>query len=392
MITAILLILIYLAFISLGLPDSLLGVTWPAMRTEWGMSLDSVGLITIIVSGNTIISSLMSGYIIKKLGTGKVTYISCFLTGGALLGFSLSPSYYWLLLLAVPLGFGAGSVDAALNNYVALHFKAHHMNWLHSFWGVGATIGPLIISATLSNNGSWRSGFRVISIIQLSLAVVLLFSYPLWKKYGDLSKKTESPSAEEKTSNKKVNVLKIKGVKPAIATFIFYVGIELSVGLWGSSYLVQVKNVSIETAAAWVAMYYGGITIGRFISGFVSFKLKNSQMIRIGTFLAFIGIILFLLPLPNNFLFLWLILIGLGLAPIFPSMIHETPVRFGKSSSQTIVGYQMGFGYIGSTFIPPLLGVILKNTTMNLFPYFLISFILVMFICSESIRNIKYKT
>ncbi|MDK2952362.1 MAG: hypothetical protein PWQ77_2027 [Kosmotogales bacterium] len=396
MITVFLLALIYLAFISLGLPDSLIGVTWPAIRAEWGMPLDAAGLITIIVSGNTIISTLMSGYLIKKIGTGKITYISCFLTGGALLGFSFSQSYFWLIILAIPLGFGAGSVDAALNNYVALHFKAHHMNWLHSFWGIGATLGPLIVSATISKTESWRSGFRVISIIQLSLAVVLLFSYPLWnmhQKQIDIEEKKKDKDQgdiDKNTEKKKKKIFRIRGVKAAIATFIFYVATELSVGLWGSSFLVHVKNISIETAATWIAMYYGGITLGRFISGFVSFKLKNTQMIRIGILMALTGTVLFSLPLPDFMLFICLILMGLGLAPIFPSMLHETPRRFGKEYSQTIIGYQMGFGYIGSTFLPPLVGVILENTTMTLFPFFLIAFIILMLFFSESIRNIKY--
>lgn len=389
MITIVLLMIIYLAFISLGLPDSLLGVTWPVMQIEWGMQLDAVGLVAMLVTGSTIVSSFLSGHIIKGLGTGKVTFLSCAMTGGALLGISFAPSYVWLLLLALPLGFGAGSVDTALNNYVALYFKAHHMNWLHSFWGLGATLGPLIMAQALVRTSSWRLGYRTIATFQLVIAIILLVSLPLWKKHKSLVRqmgKEEISEIEEK--HKEKNVFKIKGVKYALLTFLFYCATELSVGLWGSSFLVKIKNLPVETAASWIAMYYGGITLGRFISGFVSFKLNNTQMIRLGIKIALAGTILLLLPLPNFALASSFILIGLGLSPIFPAMIHETPSRFGKSQSQVIIGYQMGFAYIGNAFLPPLFGIIAKNTSMTIFPFYLISCILIMLFCSERLSII----
>lgn len=382
MISIILLMIIYLAFISLGLPDSLLGVSWPAMQIEWGMPLDAAGLVAMLVTGSTILSSFLSGYLIKKFGTGKITFISCIITGAALLGISYAPSYYWLLLLAFPLGLGGGSVDTALNNYVALHYKAHHMNWLHSFWGVGATLGPLVMAQTILRTSSWRLGYRSIGCFQLVLAIILLLSLPLWNKHKIISKPIEDmPTKVENT--KKIKIFKIKGVKYALLTFLFYCATELSIGLWGSSYLIQVKNLSIEKAASLVAMFYAGITLGRFISGFISFRLTNIQMIRWGIRIAFMGTLLLLLPLHNFILIAAFIAIGLGLSPIFPSMIHETPSRFGKEHSQVIIGYQMAFAYIGGAFLPPLFGVIVKNTSIFIFPFYLLLCILLIFFCSE---------
>jgi fucose permease len=391
MITTVILILIYFAFISLGLPDSLLGVSWPAMQTEWGLPLDAAGLVAFILTVNTIASSLLSSRIIKRLGTGKVTFLSCLMTGAALLGISFSPSYLWLLFLAVPLGFGAGSVDVALNNYVALHFKAFHMNWLHSFWGLGATIGPLIMARSLSHTSSWRPGYRIIAVIQLGLAVLLFVSLPIWIKHGRLMQKKNAHEPETADKNAEKHVLKIKGVPYALATFLLYCGAELSVGLWGSSYLVHVRNIPVETAALWIAMYYGGITAGRFLSGFISLKLTNTQMIRGGIIVACAGIALLFWNLPDIVLIAAFILIGIGFSPIFPAMIHETPRRFGKKKSQEVIGYQMGFAYIGSALIPPLFGMAAESTTMGIFPFFLAgSMILIYFVTQKLVPLSKW--
>jgi len=387
MITILLLVLIYLAFISLGLPDSLVGVAWPAIRAQWNLPLDYAGLVQIPIVGSTIASSLLSGYIIKKFGTGRVTFISCLMTGLALLGFSFAPSIGWLLLLGIPLGLGGGSVDAALNNYVALHFKAHHMNWLHSFWGIGATVGPLIMSGALSQDANWRLGYLTIALIQLSLAIVLMISLPLWKKHKEQPGYNVEVEAEQ-NSNKPLNMLqvfKLKGILYAIATFMFYVSAEMSVGLWGSSYLVESKNIGVGLAASWVALYYGGITAGRFLSGFISFKLNNVQMIRLGIGVSLTGILMLILPLPGIFNMIALILTGLGFSPIFPAMIHETPNRFGSQNSQTVIGYQMGFGYMGSAVLPPLFGVILDTAGMVFFPFLILVSILIVLFCSEKL-------
>jgi fucose permease len=392
MITAILLIIIYLAFISLGLPDSILGVTLPAIQLEWGLPLSSGSIVSMTVIGSTILSSFLSGYIIKKIGTGKIVFLSCLLTGSSLLGISFAPSFYWLLVLAVPLGFGGGAVDTALNNFVALNYKARHMNWLHSFWGVGATLGPIIMSLSLLSSNSWRMGYRNISIIQLSLSVLLLMSIPLWRKFQSSAVlETGDSEKDPKETNPPRNVFKIKGVKYAFVTLMLYCAVESAVGLWGSSYLIQVKKLSMERAASWIAFYYGGITLGRFISGFISYKLSNVQMIKWGIVTAFSGILIFLLPVHSAIAGAALVLIGLGLSPVFPSMLHETPVRFGKENSQVLIGFQMGFAYIGSAVLSPFLGVVLQFSFMGLFPFLLLGFTIIMFISSEKLTQLVQK-
>ncbi len=346
MITILLLVLIYFAFISLGLPDGLLGVAWPAIMTEWRLSLDTAGLVSIVAVGGTIISSFLSGYMIKKIGTGKIVFISCLMTGAGLLGISLIPSFYWILVLAIPLGLGAGTVDSALNNYVATHYKAHHMNWLHSFWGVGATLGPVIMGQVLASGLSWRNGYRIVGTIQLSLALLLLISLPLWgknEKKNNIKNEVETNDEDVKIFDKEA--FGIKGVKFALLTFALYCSVELSVGLWGSSYLVQAKNMTVDTAAFYVAVYYGSITMGRFLSGFFSFKISNNNLIKYGSIIALTGAAIMVLPISSKLMIIPLLLIGLGLSPIFPAMIHETPVRFGKKKSQTIIGYQMALLY-----------------------------------------------
>jgi len=380
MIVTVLLVIIYLAFISLGLPDSLLGVSWPVMHIEFGVSADSAGIVSMIMVGSTILSSLLSGRIVKWLGTGKVIFISCLMTGISLFGISFTNSFYWVLPIAIPLGFGGGSVDAALNNYVANHYKAHHMNWLHSFWGVGATLGPVILSRTLQTSLSWRGGYRTISIIQLSLAAILLISLPLWNM---AHKKKDAQLTEDKQETNTKNAIRTKGVIFALLTFMFYCTVESSVGLWGSTYLVNVKQIDVNTAASWIGAYFGGITAGRFICGFISLKLNNKQMIRGGMSILLIAGILFILPFKGNILIAILILIGLGLSPIFPAMIHETPTRFGKDKSQTIIGFQMASAYVGIAFITPLIGVVLERISDSLLPVILVAIIGAMILSSE---------
>ena len=421
MITTVLLVIIYISFISLGLPDSILGVSIPAMQNEWGFPLSFAGVISMTVVGSTIISSFTSSLIIKKFGTGKVTFASCFLTAVSLFGFSVSPSYIRLVLFAVPLGLGAGSVDTALNNYVALHYKAHHMNWLHSFWGVGATAGPVLMSFFIASSSSWRSGYSAISLIQISLAAVLLISLPLWKKHRKITEsnksgisietipdlcvsdadfsKSENDDFKNKSDNykkilnnkKEKKILSLPGVKYALLTFLFYCAVEHSVGLWGSSYLVKVKNASAEAGAFWMAFYYGGITAGRFFSGFFSFRFSNKQMIKHGLITAFTGSLFLFFPLPVLITGCAFVLIGLGLSPVFPSMLHETPVRFGRVKSQEIIGLQMGFGYTGSAFLPMLLGLVLQYAGMWLFPVFAAALIFLIFAVSEKIDKVSIK-
>lgn len=373
MVTFILLIIIYLAFISLGLPDALLGVAWPMIRQEWLVRLDGAGIISIVITVGTISSSLLSGRLIRRFGEGKITFFSGAMTGTALLGFAYAPSYIWFILLALPLGFGAGSVDTALNHYVALHFKAHHMNWLHSFWGVGATAGPILMSIILRQTGSWRMGYQSVALIQIVLAVILFLSLPLWKKHAEMTSRLNDDVSDdiELTSGHSLKILeglKIKGVPYALLIFMTYCAVEFSVGLWGSSYLVQMKGLSLETAASWVALYYGGITVGRLLAGFISFKVSNKMMIFSGVLIALSGAILLVMDLGNILVMIAFIMLGLGFAPIFPAMTHETPVRFGRVNAQSIIGYQMASAYIGIAVFPPLLGVLMEMKGMIMFP------------------------
>lgn len=390
------LVIIYLAFISLGLPDSLLGSAWPVMQPELNASLDSAGVIAMIIAAGTIVSSLASGKMIEWLGTGKVTLFSCLMTAAALLGFSAAPSLMWLLLLAIPLGLGAGSVDAALNNYVAAHYKAHHMNWLHCFWGVGATMGPIIMSFYMADQGSWRGGYTAVAVIQFALVVILLVTLPLWSRIAavhEQNKGEEEPEAEHYGDDKsttgasaKTNVFGIKGVKTTLIAFLFYCGVEMTVGLWGASFLVGTRELDAQTAAAWISMYYGGITIGRLLSGFITLKVNNKILIRSGQLIAMAGGILLLLPLPDSFLLVGLILIGLGLAPIYPGLLHETPARFGKENSTRLMGYQMAVAYTGTTLLPPLFGFIAAKTTVAIFPFTVLLFLSLMLMSAENVN------
>lgn len=379
MIAALLLIIIYLSFISLGLPDTIIGVTIPALQNDFGISLAAGGLLSMIVILGTVVSSFLSDRIINRLGTGRIVFISCLTTGLALLGFSHSPSFYLLLILAFPLGFGGGTVDVALNNYVAHHFKAHHMNWLHSFWGVGATVGPIIMAWKLKN-GSWQSGFGTISAIQLSLALLLLITLSLWKLHKKDEKKENSVSSKK-------NLLNIPGIPFALATMLIYCAVEIGTGLWGSSYLISQKGFPVDIAARYIALYYTGITVGRFLSGFLSFKLTNSNMIRLGIFGVFGGVAL-ILQSHSSLVGAGIVLTGLGLAPIFPAMIHEAPVRFGKELSQKVIGYQMGFAYIGSALIPPILGILYQEINLSLFPLTLLLLTLLLFITTERVNTL----
>lgn len=397
------LVVIYAAFISLGLPDGLLGVAWPVMQVEYNTPVSWAGLVSMTISVNTIISSVLSGRVLRRFGTGRVTVVSVLMTAGALLGFASAPGFIWLILLAVPLGLGAGSVDAGLNDYVAKNYKAHHMSWLHSFWGVGALTGPIIISQIVSRGDSWRNGYLIVSIVQFSLVVLLFATLPLWDKIARMKKSTtpatrapeSAPAAPHHPAPRSTAArvkgvfgpLRIEGVKPVLIVFLFYCAIEATMGLWGSSFLIRVKGIDVATAAAWVSLYYGSITAGRFISGFVTMRVSSKAMIRSGEIAILAGVIMLLLPLPEFFTLTSFVLIGLGCAPIFPSMLHETPARFGDAEAQNIMGFQMAVAYIGASFFPPIFGAIASATTFELMPYFLLVGIALMLVNSEQINR-----
>lgn len=381
---SLLLALIYVSFISLGLPDSLLGSAWSQMQESLGVSLSLGGVISFLITASTILSSLMSHRVIQRFGTGGVTMCSVAMTALALLGFSLSDSFFALCLWAIPYGLGAGSVDAALNNFVALHCKAKHMSWLHCFWGIGATGGPYIMGLCLSRGMGWQAGYRTISFLQMALTLILLLSLPLWKKQ-------ELPLSGGETVRPQTpkwgKLLKRPGVKAALTAFFFYSALELTTGLWGSSYMVAVRGISAETAAKWISLFYLGITAGRFFSGFLTLRFSDDAMVRLGEGTAIVGILLMLLPLHNLFLCLGLILTGLGCAPIYPSLLHATPQRFGKSLSQSLMGTQMAISYLGSTTMPPVSGFLSEKISMGLYPVLLLVFALMLTILTEKGRH-----
>jgi fucose permease len=380
--TILLLIIIYIAFISLGLPDSMLGAAWPTIRANLSLPLAGAGLISMIISGGTIVSSLLSGKLINKLGTGKLALISVFMTATALLGFSLSKNYLWLCMMAIPLGLGAGAVDAALNNFVALHFSARHMSWLHCFWGIGATAGPIIMSAAISQKGSWQRGYLAVAIIQVCLVIILFVSLPLWKVFHDNRQEDVRVEVENQ------NIFQLPGIRPALLAFFCYCALEATAGLWGASYLVQTKGVAVDVAAGWISMYYLGITIGRLINGFITARLSNPALIRGGQFIIGIGAVLLLIFSQTYINLLGLILIGMGCAPIYPSMLHETPVRFGKNNSNKLMGMQMAFAYIGTTTVPPALGLLSGRVGIQFYPVFILVILIIMFVSSEKINKI----
>ena len=382
MLTLLLLVIIYISFISLGLPDALLGSAWPSMYHLLNVPLHYAGFIAMIAAGGTVISSVFSAKVVRRLGTGLVTAVSVLMTAAALIGFSLSHSFWLLCLCAVPLGLGAGSVDAALNNYVALHFKARHMSWLHCFWGIGASLGPIIMAAFLMRQQPWNSGYRSIAIIQFCLVLLLFISLPLWKD----SRTTEGPARHG--SLKFTQLFRITGVKEALAAFFCYCSIEIIAGFWGASYLVMERGIPAQTAAQWISLYYIGITAGRFISGFVTMKLNNRQMIRLGQAIIGCGILTLVLPLGNSVLLPGFFLIGLGCAPIYPSLLHETPKNFGEEYSQAIMGIQMGSAYIGTTLMPPIFGRLASTAGFVIFPLF-IAIILIIKIIMVEILNRK---
>ena len=377
---SLLLPIIYVAFISLGLPDSLLGSAWPVMGKALGAPLEFAGIISMIIAAGTIVSSLLSDFLNRKLGTGLVTTVSVAMTALALAGFSFAPNFLTVCFIAIPYGLGAGGVDAALNNYVALHYKARHMSWLHCMWGVGATIGPYIMGHFLTTDASWRGGYRCISILQIALTAILVISLPLWSRrkngVSDGVNTTENAHIERKRHTI-FSALKISGVPLILLTFFGYSSLEATTGLWASSYLVNFRNVNPVTAARFASFFYIGITFGRFLNGFFAEKIGDRNLIIIGVCTASAGILMIALPLSNIFALAGLIIIGLGCAPIYPSIIHSTPANFGAENSQAIVGIQMASAYTGSTFIPPLFGIIAGRVGIWMYPFFLIVFALI---------------
>ena len=396
---SILLLMIYLAFVSLGLPDALLGSAWPIMYQEFAVPVSYSGTVFMIICGGTIRSSLNSEKLNRRFGTGKITAISVLLTAIALFGFSISHSFLMLCLFAIPYGLGAGSVDAALNHYVALHYSSRHMSWLHCMWGLGASVGPYIMGFVLQRGEPWNRGYLIVSIIQFTLAIILFCSLSLWKKNQEeltenaastakqedsqqnnsLQEATseESPKQESLSSEApKQRALSLKevfaipGAKESLASFYGYCALEQTVGLWAGSFMVLALGMEEKLAASYVALFYFGITFGRFLSGFFTMKWKDEQMVLGGSAIVFFGIFLLFTPWSKALVLPALILIGLGCAPVYPSVIHSTPYNFGVEHSSALIGAQMAAAYVGTLIMPPLFGVLGRSFSMKLFPYY----------------------
>ena len=382
----LLLAVIYLSFISLGLPDALLGSAWPSMYSEFDVPVSYAGIISMIIAIGTIISSLQSDRLTRKLGAGKVTAISVAMTAAAILGFSVSHSFWMLCLWAIPYGLGAGSVDAALNNYVALHFASRHMSWLHCMWGVGASVGPYIMGLALAGGGNWNMGYRIIAFLQLALTVILFLSLPLWKHPAGAAE--DGGPASALTLDQ---ILQIPGTKAVMVTFFCYCALEQTAGLWASSYLVLHKGIAPETAASFASLFFIGITVGRALNGFLTMKLSDTQLIRLGLGIIAVGIAAFLLPLGEYAALGGLILIGLGCAPIYPCIIHSTPDHFGADRSQAIIGVQMASAYVGTCLMPPLFGLIANHITVALFPFYLLVILVLMVFMYETLLKTAEK-
>lgn len=383
-----LLAIIYLAFISLGLPDPLLGAAWPAMHGELGVPISYAGGISMIIAIGTVISSLQSDRMTKWLGTGKVTAISVATTAIALFGFSSSHSFWQLCLWAIPYGLGAGSVDASLNNYVALHYASRHMSWLHCMWGVGTSIGPYVMGRALTGGMSWNTGYRLIGFLQIGLTLILLCSLPLWKK----PPKVVDAQTGELVVSKPLTlpeILKIQGVKEVMLAFFCYCALEQTAMLWGSSYFVGRCGLDADHAAALASMFCMGITAGRAVSGFLTIRLEDKTMIRMGVGIILFGILCLFLPFGTLTAITGLILIGLGCAPIYPCVIHSTPAYFGADKSQAIIGVQMASAYVGTCLMPPIFGLIAGHVSVALLPVYLLVILVILGVMHERLVRKK---
>ncbi len=397
----LLLIIIYLSFISLGLPDSLLGSAWPTLYTDISVPISYAGIISMIISVGTISSSLLSDRLTRRFGPGRITAISVLTTAIALYGFSTGDSFLALCLWAIPYGLGAGAVDAALNNYVALHYASRHMSWLHCMWGLGASIGPYIMGYALTGGQGWNMGYRYVAFIQMSLSFILFVTLPIWRKKqlphssSELAdREHDAPVPADSATSAPLSLLqifKIPGAKEVIIAFFCYCALEQTAGLWASSYLALHLDISGEIAAEYASLFYIGITLGRAVSGFLTMKYTDKQMTRLGQLLILVGVILLLLPLGQTAALISLIVIGLGCAPIYPCIIHSTPAIFGAEKSQAMIGVQMAAAYMGSLAMPPLFGVLAREIGVYLLPFYLGAILLLMLYMHEKLHRVTAK-
>ena len=394
---SLLLAVIYLAFVSLGLPDALLGAAWPVMTHDFGVPVSWQGGISMVISAGTIVSALLSDRMTLRFGAGRVTAVSVAMTALALAGFSFAPTFWVLVLLAIPYGLGAGGVDAALNNYVAIHYESRHMSWLHCMWGLGAAVGPYIMGYALSGGYGWHWGYRCIAIIQAVLTCILIISLPLWKARKPLTAapadaaQTDTDAAQSQRKPLGIRgVLAIRGAKEILVMFFCYCAIEQTAMLWASSYMVLGRDIDKTTAASWAGLFLIGITAGRFLSGFMTMRFNDATMIRIGQVLILAGLVTLFLPMPGHMDVIGgLVLIGLGCAPIYPCVIHSTPAYFGEDKSQAIVGVQMACAYVGSLAMPPLFGLIAQYLSISLYPFYLLIILILMVVMHERLLALR---
>lgn len=429
MATFFLLIVIYLAYLSLGLPDGLTGVAWPEMRITFDLPLAGAGFLTIVGTIGSTIASFSSGHILRRIKIGPLVLLSCLLTGVSIFLYGFSGSFGFLVMLTIPMGFGAGAVDAAMNHYVARHFTSKHMNWLHAFWGLGAFAGPLLMTFAITSLGSWRNGYHIVGIIQLVLAAIFFLSLRVWTirdsqpltetepifPSGDINESQVSYS--EKTTLLHSNmsgrdskrervsisisllgsklrlaaseVFSRKGLFYAIATFFFYVGAEAVLGLWSATYFREVRHVNVKSAGLWVSFYYASITVGRIFIGFFVEKLGTVRAIKLGIAISISGFIVLIMPIyPYIFCPIGIAMIGFGFAPLYPCVMQDTPIRFG-SFAIIATGYQMGFANIGYTLLPILVALVADATTLHLIPVFALAFLLIFAVFVEKLSHIR---
>jgi fucose permease len=390
---------IYLAFVSLGLPDSVLGVAWPSMRLSLGAPLEAAGLIALILTSCSAISSVASGVVTRRLGTGPVVLLSSLLTALGLFGYSLSPSFSWVLASALPLGFGAGAVDSALNGYVATHYSSRHMNWLHASWGVGATVGPIVMTSAIAGAGGWRRGYQAISGIQAALAVLFFLSLGLWSRVA--STRAEAAAATAATAAKargnaqalaaqgKPKVHGMKRPEPwiQVAMYALYSACEFTVGIWTVSMLVESRHVAPGIAGNWISLYYGGIMAGRLLTGLVADRLGNRTMVRIGLGLALAGSALICLRGAGFLVLPGLLFLGLGFAPVYPCLMHETPARFDQETYRSVIGFQIGAANVGASVLPGLVGLLASATTLEAVGPCVAAFVVLLILLGEVLNR-----
>lgn len=384
----LLLLVIYIAYIGLGLPDSLFGTAWPAIYPQWGLPISHANFVTIINCMGTTTASMLSAQIIKKLGTGGVTALSTALTAVSLLGISYSQNFWWICILSLPLGLGAGAIDTALNNYVATHYSASHMSFLHCFYGVGITVSPYIMSLALSDNSTWQKGYRLAFFVQLGITLVMILALPLWKKV----KTTEEASGEE---DNEILVLSYKqmlgntSIVMILLAFMTSCALEAMCNIWGATYLVDAKGFHPEKAASLIMLYYIGFTLGRFLSGVLANKLNSWFLTCSGISICGLATIIILLPLPGIFSAVGLCLMGFGVGPIFPNLTHLTPIIFGKKISQSVIGAEMAMSYVAYMGIPFVFGLLARNISIHVYPWFVA---VIFATCITCILKLRKKT